>query len=890
MKVKILSVMISLTVLMGLVACSSSDEGPMEESSQQKNTETNDNSTTTNTNSTSTNTNSSSTSHPNWYSKAVVYEIFVRSFYDSNGDGKGDFQGLIDKLDYLTNLGVNAVWLMPINESPSYHGYDITDYYNIESDYGGNSAFDSFITAAHQRGIRVIMDLVINHTSDQHQWFQKSAQNDSTYANWYVWTNEDPSNLTGWQRPWGGGTASDVWILNSTRNAYYYAAFWGGMPDLNYNCPDVKQEIKNIATYWLNKGVDGFRLDAARYIVETGPYPNQADTQPTIDWWKEFEAHIRSVNPDAITVGEVWTANSTVKNYYQNGQGLDSAFNFDFAQSVPNAINSSDPSSIKSVISYCNGTGYGKFFAPFLDNHDDVLGGNSRLADTLSGDYSKQKLAAVLLMTVFGTPYIYYGTEIGMKSGSQSGDERKRTPMHWNSSANAGFTTGTPWENLSDYSDPINVSYQQNDPSSLLNLYKKLATIRTQYQALYADSAYTELSSSDSAVMAYLRERDSQQILVALNFSSSTKTNTISFSGTSVTNGTGVSNLITGEVMPDITDTTSYQIILEPYGYAVALLVPSNPPSVNISITQPSNGDTFTNGTAITVQGNCSSYRSSVTNVEVFTNGVSVGYASSSDGFSSWSKNLTLTGNGQVEISAVAYATNDSGSHISSTNAITVNVQSSIIIVDGIKESIWNSAPQSETASQDVGSWDYDDYQMFAITNDSTNLYILIDMGNGSGSYGNHIIVVFDTPASSGVHDFSGMANYQHNTIFLTNNLEVDYFLGGESAGNSTLPSSFKLYNSSGSDTGSSIVSASNGTDHLVEISVPLSALGVSSGDTIKVLSFFTGTDPNATAYCVVPYDGANNSSTGGSDKPLPPGGTWNANTYLDDAMSYTVN
>ncbi|MEO6487617.1 MAG: alpha-amylase family glycosyl hydrolase, partial [Thermoanaerobaculia bacterium] len=233
-----------------------------------------------------------------WARGAVFYEIFVRSFSDSNADGIGDINGMIEKLDYLTYLGVDGVWLMPVFESPSYHGYDTTDYETIERDYGTNADFQRFLDEAHRRGIRVIVDFVANHTSSEHPWFIDSAASaTSPKRDWFVWSTANP----GWKQPWGGNDPS--WHLRN--GAYYYGAFWSGMPDVNYRSPAAKAEMFRLARHWLAQGVDGYRLDATRYLVETGPgEAGQADTPETHRVLRELSDEVRRIRPDAVLVAE----------------------------------------------------------------------------------------------------------------------------------------------------------------------------------------------------------------------------------------------------------------------------------------------------------------------------------------------------------------------------------------------------------------------------------------------------------------------------------------------------------------------------------------------------------------------------------------------------------
>ena len=247
-----------------------------------------------------------------WARGAVFYEVFVRSFADSNGDGVGDFKGLTAKLDYLSSLGVDGIWLMPVFESPSYHGYDTVDYETIEKDYGTHGDFERFLGEAHKRGIRVILDFVMNHTSSQHPWFNEPAKHD-----WYVWSATNP----GWHQPWGGDYPT--WYLKN--GAYYYALFWSEMPDLNYRTPAVKAEMFRLAGTWLGQGVDGFRLDATRYLVETGGGPGQADTAETHQILRDFSAYVRGMRPDAVLIAENTVDTKTLATYYADG-----VMNFDF--------------------------------------------------------------------------------------------------------------------------------------------------------------------------------------------------------------------------------------------------------------------------------------------------------------------------------------------------------------------------------------------------------------------------------------------------------------------------------------------------------------------------------------------------------------------------------
>jgi alpha-amylase len=270
-----------------------------------------------------------------WWDDAVFYEIFVRSFYDSNGDGIGDFNGLTEKLDYLNDgdpnttddLGISALWLMPIHPSPSTHGYDVTDYYAVNPQYGTMDDFRRLVLEAHHRGMRVIIDLVLNHTSSQHPWFIQSQDPDSPYRNWYVWKKNDP----GFRGPWN----QQVWYpLNGE---YFYSFFWQGMPDLNYTNSEVTTEMENVARFWLEDvGIDGFRLDAIGSLIEYGTQTIQ--TAATHNWLARFYRFYKAINPEAMTVGELWYPDDVVISYVKNEE-VDLAFEFDLAAAMIASVN-----------------------------------------------------------------------------------------------------------------------------------------------------------------------------------------------------------------------------------------------------------------------------------------------------------------------------------------------------------------------------------------------------------------------------------------------------------------------------------------------------------------------------------------------------------------------
>jgi|GEM_PF-30879 glycosidase len=461
-----------------------------------------------------------------WWNEAVFYEIFVRSFYDSDGDGIGDFQGLIEKLDYLNDgnpathhdLGVNGIWLMPIHQSPSYHGYDVTDYREIESDYGTNEDFKEFIAAAHERGIKVIIDYVMNHSSSEHPWFRDSKNPSHEKRDWYVWEDTNP----GGSGPWG----QNVW--HQSNGDYYYGLFWGGMPDLNYETPAVKEEMFDISTFWLEEmNVDGFRLDAVKYIYETEE--GLEDVEQTFQFWKNFRNHYKSINPNSFSVGEAWTSTNKARKYVGN-DGLDYVFEFDLANSIIAAVSNGNSASLISKSREVMGSYPYLQFGTFLTNHD-----MDRVMNVLNRNQAKAKQAAELLLTLPGIPYLYYGEEIGMLG--QKPDEDIRLPMQWSSASNAGFTTGSPWRAPeSDYPDK-NVGNQQTEPESLWRTYQDVISTRNTQKALRTGN-YSTISSSDNSIFSFIRQENEEQIIVVANLTANSKSN-ISLNSSS-------SNLIAG--------------------------------------------------------------------------------------------------------------------------------------------------------------------------------------------------------------------------------------------------------------------------------------------------------------------------------------------------------
>ncbi|MBI4410387.1 MAG: DUF3459 domain-containing protein [Gemmatimonadetes bacterium] len=444
-----------------------------------------------------------------WRGGGVCYEVFVRSFYDSDGDGIGDLRGLIEKLDYINDgnpreqrdLGASCIWLMPVAQSTSYHGYDVTNYYQVERAYGTTRDFQQFMAEARRRGIRVIVDLVPNHVSSEHPYFRSALLDAaSPYRDWFVWS-PTVRPASGWEAP--------VWHRAPTRDEYYYGLFWSGMPDLNLGNPAVTAELKGVARFWLGEmGVDGFRVDAARHLFE-GEHGEWKHVPATHHWLRDYAAYIRRIAPDAFTIGEVWDSVEAILPYYPDQ--LDAYFMFDVGDAIIDAARTGSGRGLVASVQRVQRELPRRRWASFLRNHDQT-----RTLTDLRGDVGRARLAASLLLTLPGIPFVYYGEEIGMTGSKSDGDPRLRTPMHWARRPGVGFTSGTAWEPLHPDSFTANVEAQEADPASLLNHYRRLIHVRTANPALAAGD-FVPLESAEDAAVAYLRRVEEQTVLVVAN-------------------------------------------------------------------------------------------------------------------------------------------------------------------------------------------------------------------------------------------------------------------------------------------------------------------------------------------------------------------------------------
>ena len=425
------------------------------------------------------------------------YEIFVYSFCDSDGDGYGDLNGITQKLDYIRDLGYTGIWLMPIHDSPSYHGYDVRNYYSVNSKYGTIADYENLIEKAHEKGIKVIIDLVVNHTSSQNPWFisalnyQNGKSSDATYANWYNFSK----------------TLKDGYRQNG--NIYYEGQFDSSMPDLNLDNADVRNEIENIMKFWLDKGTDGFRLDGVKYYYGSG-----ADNR-CVEFCKWIKQTAVKYNQNAYIVGEVWDTASTIERFYDSG--ADSFFYFPAhgpTGSLATSVRSPEGvSSYWSVLTKMVDVAKGNIPAPFLGNHD-----TARIAGIMSRDAENIKFAYGLLSMCNGNTFTYYGDEIGML-GSDN-DPNKRIGMLWDN-AKTGMTKVPPGSNKQEYVFK-GVKEQLKDSKSILNYYKLCNNARNAFPAIMRGTP-ERISYADSQVLIFKKTYNDQTVTIAINFANTDK-------------------------------------------------------------------------------------------------------------------------------------------------------------------------------------------------------------------------------------------------------------------------------------------------------------------------------------------------------------------------------
>ncbi len=508
-----------------------------------------------------------------WWKEAVVYQIYPRSFKDSDGDGVGDLKGIISKLDYIKSLGIDAVWLNPIYTSPNDdNGYDISDYRSIMKDFGSMEDFDSLLAGMHRRGIKLVMDLVVNHSSDEHKWFQESRKSrDNPYRNYYHWW---PAEKGKPNYRWSFfDVNSEAWRYDTLTNAYYLHYFSKKQPDLNWENPKVRQEVYSIMRFWLDKGIDGFRMDAFQFASKDTTWPAlPKDYQNDIvkyygngphlhDYLQEMNREVYSkYNVMSVAEGAGSTPADAMKFVDPDRKELNIAYHFE-SVGVGNHLDSFGLVKYKQIFSKYDDAFKDKgWVAIFLANHDQP-----RMVSKFGNDQEpfrelSSKMLSTFTLTMRGTAFYYNGDELGMdnirfnsiadyndvdtrnkyeglkNSGGdlkafiedkkQTSRDNGRTPFQWNATANAGFTTGIPWLKVNPDYTTDNEEAQEKDPNSTLNYFRKLTRLRKDYPTLVY-GRYSLLDKENPDVFAYTRESDGKKLLVLLNFHNKTvKANT----------------------------------------------------------------------------------------------------------------------------------------------------------------------------------------------------------------------------------------------------------------------------------------------------------------------------------------------------------------------------
>lgn len=451
----------------------------------------------------------------------VKYEVFVMSFADGDGNGKGDFKGLTAKIDYFKDLGVNGLWLMPIMPSDTYHKYHVIDYKNIDPDFGTLDDFKKFVEEAHKRDIRIITDFVINHTGNLHPWFLEAQKGkDNPYRKYYVWAKKDSirKDLFKKAKSFDSDNIRKWHAVNGdTLGEHYYGYFNSLTPDLNLDNPKVKEEILDIARFWLNEvKVDGFRMDAARHI-----FPDER-AEDNHNFWIWFKQEMEKIKPDVYLVGEVWSNSKVVAPYLK---GLPSLFNFDLGYAITDVVKAGKDTinlvqKYKDIRDYYKSITTDYLDATFVRNHDQT-----RILTELKGDINKTKMAAAILLTMPGTPYLYYGEEIGMVGDKISTyqdifgpDAYVREPFIWDDDKKDKMQTSWEVPQFSTDKTVVPLRIQKDDSNSLYNFYRKIIKFRNSSAALtYGDIEGTGLNIVE--VVSFIRKHEMQEVLVLHNVS-----------------------------------------------------------------------------------------------------------------------------------------------------------------------------------------------------------------------------------------------------------------------------------------------------------------------------------------------------------------------------------
>jgi maltose alpha-D-glucosyltransferase / alpha-amylase len=488
-----------------------------------------------------------------WYKEAVFYEVYVRGFLDSNGDGIGDFRGLTQKLDYLEWLGVDCIWLLPFYESPLRDGgYDISDYYSVLSEHGTVEDFKEFLVAAHARGLRVIADLVINHTSDLHGWFQESRRSpDSPKRSWYVWSDTDQKYAEA--RVIFTDTERSNWTWDDEAGAYYWHRFFSHQPDLNYDNPEVQQAMLDVVSFWLNLGIDGFRVDAVPYLFEREG-TNCENLPETHEFLRRLRKHVEEKYPNALLLAEANQWPEDVVQYFGSGDEFHMAYHFPIMPRLFMALRQESRRPIVEILERTPAIPDNCQWAMFLRNHDELtlemvtdeerdylfgayaedrrmrvnVGIRRRLAPLMENGRRRIELLHALLFSLPGSPFLYYGDEIGMGDNIYLGDrDGVRTPMQWSADRDAGFSRA-------DFArlyfpvimDPVygyqsvNVEAQQRYPTSLLNWMREMIHLRKRHP-VFGRGTLTFIKPANQKVFAFARSYLAETVVCIFNLSQS---------------------------------------------------------------------------------------------------------------------------------------------------------------------------------------------------------------------------------------------------------------------------------------------------------------------------------------------------------------------------------
>jgi len=533
-----------------------------------------------------------------WYKNAVFYEVYVRAFYDSDGDGQGDLHGLTQKLDYLQELGVNTIWLLPITDSPLRDdGYDVSDHFNLYPPYGDLQDFRTFVKEAHQRGLKILVELVPNHTSDQHTWFRASSNPEhpehERYRDYYVWCETD--------QPYASARIifldyeKSNWSHHPLRKAYYWHRFFYHQPDLNFDNPEVQRAVLRVIQFWIDQGADGIRVDAPPYLYEREG--TSCENLPeTHAYLKRLRAFVDAYAPGTLLLSEANQWPEDVLPYFGNGDEFQMNFHFPLMPRIFMALAKGDRSPIEQILARTPQLPENCQWGSFLRNHDELtlemvtpnerkfmwefyapeprmrlnLGIRRRLAPLLGNNPALIRVANSILYTLIGSPFLYYGDEIGMGENIWLDDRvGVRTPMQWDDSPNAGFSQAANGDLYApvieggefDYRK-VNVRHQESDPNSLLNWTRKALGIRSQHPA-FSQGSLQILPIPNPAILGYIRQTEGETLLVLNNLTPELQRFELPTLGLQIEAGIELFS----STHQDLVIPTSGEIELEPYGF-----------------------------------------------------------------------------------------------------------------------------------------------------------------------------------------------------------------------------------------------------------------------------------------------------------------------------------